>query len=86
MQSADEPTDTAPEQPPDTAARSPISVAILAAIACVPIVVATGFLTDRPADRSATTAIPGDISPLAFRGAFDAAPGQRSDLPMRAGY
>lgn len=81
MQSADEPTDIAARR----SSKSPISVALLAAVACVPIVVAAGFLTDRPAaNAQQAAAVPGDISPLALRGPFDA--DKRPTLPMRAGY
>ena len=63
-------------------ARSAISVALLAGVAFVPIVVAVGFLTDRPAPPS----VPGDISVLALRGVFDTTAGPRPALPARAGY
>ena len=83
---------TSPDRlPADAAAsrssRSSISVALLAGIACVPLVVAAGFLTDRPPEGSpALAAVPGDISVLALRGDLDAAPGGRPAVPMRAGY
>lgn len=82
MQSADEPTDGAARR----SSKSPISVALLAAIACVPIVVAAGFLTDRPAADGPQAAVPGDISPLALRGPFDATADKRPNLPLSAGY
>lgn len=69
--------------------RSPVSVALLAALACIPIVVAAGFLTDRRAEGASgatAAAVPGDISVLALRGRLDAAADRRPDLPVRAGY
>ena len=86
MHRADQPTETPPaaDAAGDRASRSPISVAILAGIACVPIVVAVGFLTDPAMRGTGATAVPGDISALALRGEFDA--GQRPAPPARAGY
>ncbi len=60
-----------------------MSVALLAAIACLPIVIAAGFLTDR---SPAVNAVPGDISVLALRGALDGATASRQGPPSRAGY
>ncbi|RYB03711.1 hypothetical protein [Lichenibacterium ramalinae] len=68
----------------ERSSRSPVSVAILAALAFVPVVVAAGFLTDTAAFRSA--AVPGDISVLALRGVFDGGPGERPPAPARAGF
>ena len=80
MQPADAVTD-APLA--DRSSRSPISVAILAAVACVPVVIAVGFLTET---ASPVLSVPGDISVLALRGMLDAAEPARPPLPMRAGY
>ena len=83
-------TDELPASDVETAAarssRSPVSVALLAAIACVPIVIATGFLADRSLPGSTAATLPGDISALALRGEFDAAPDRKPALPIRAGY
>jgi hypothetical protein len=86
MQRADEPTVEVSDAASCRSSRSPVSVAILAGIACVPIVVAAGFLTDRPAGGAATAVVPGDIAVLALRGPLDAAAPKRPDLPVRAGY
>lgn len=87
MQPADDPTVDAPDAASSRSSNSPISVAIMAGIACVPLVVAAGFLTDRaPMTPTAATAVPGDISVLALRGVVDAAADRRPDLPTRAGY
>ena len=86
MQSADEPTEIARDAASNRSSQSTISVAILAALACLPLVIAAGFLTDRSKEAVAAAAIPPDISPLALRGAFDAVPDRRQDSPMRAGY
>ncbi len=59
-------------------------MAILAAVACMPIVIAVGFLTE-PASPG-PIAVPGDISVLALRGGLDAAAERRPGLPRRAGY
>ncbi len=85
MQRADGPTAPLPaaEDADDRASRSPISVAIMAGIACIPIVVAAGFLTDRSTDAAA---VPGDISVLALRGQIDAPADRRPEMPARAGY
>ena len=85
MQRADEPTDDAPDIGSSRSSKNPISVAILAAVACVPIVVAAGFLIDRPTGDAVAAAVPGDISVLALRGQFDAAE-KRPPMPARAGY
>ena len=77
MQSAEEPRDAA-----DQASRNPISIAILAALAFVPLVVAAGFLTEHPA----TLMVPADISLLALRGVIDGGAADRPPLPSRAGY
>jgi hypothetical protein len=68
----------------ERSSRSPVSIAILAALAFVPVVVAAGFLTESPASRA--VAVPGDISVLALRGVFDGAPGERPPAPARAGF
>ena len=80
MQPADAATDVSLA---DRSSRSPVSVAILAAVACMPIVIAVGFLTEtaRPG-----LSVPGDISVLALRGMLDAAEPARAPSPMRAGY
>ena len=72
---------TAAPEPAIRASRSPISAALLAGIAFVPIVVAAGFLSD----RSEGPSVPGDISILALRGMLDGADA-RPDVPARAGY
>ena len=77
MQSAKEPRDET-----ERTSRNPISIAILAALAFVPIVVAAGFLTEHPA----TLVVPSDISLLAMRGAIDGGTAARPLLPARAGY
>jgi hypothetical protein len=61
--------------------RDTISVALLAGVAFMPIVVAVGFMTDRP-DRAS---VPGDISVAALRGALDGVPADRRP-PARAGF
>ena len=87
MQRAADLTDIVPAAGSCRSSNSPISVAILAGIACVPLVVAAGFLTDRPAEAPTTSAaVPSDISVLALRGELDAAADKRPSLPMRAGY
>ena len=87
MPRADEPTASASDAASSRSSNSPVSVAILAAVACLPLVVAVGFLTDRPTDgATAAVAVPGDISVQALRGNLDAAADKRPDLPMRAGY
>jgi hypothetical protein len=63
------------------APRNTISVALLAGVAFMPIVVAVGFMTDRPNGAS----VPGDISVAALRGALDGIPGERHP-PARAGF
>lgn len=68
----------------DRSSRSPVSVAILAALAFIPVVVAAGFLTETGAPRPA--AVPGDISVLALRGVFDGGPGEHAAAPARAGF
>ena len=78
MTSADEPTTGVTER----SSRSPISVAILAALAFMPIVVATGFLTGDPA---LTVSVPGDISLAALRGPLDREPDGRPGPPAGAG-
>ena len=80
MQGADEPID---DSRADRSSRSFISVAILAALAFMPIVVAAGFLTDR---RLPAVSVPGDISVLALRGMIDGAAASRPAPPARAGY
>ena len=65
---------------PERSSRSPISVALLAGIAFVPIVIAAGFLTDR-GDPS----LPGDITVAALRGALDRSPVERP-ASTRAGF
>ena len=77
MQSAEEPRDRT-----DQGSRNPISIAILAALAFVPVVVAAGFLTEHPT----TLAVPSDISLLAMRGAIDGGAPTRPQPPSRAGY
>ena len=67
---------------PSRPSRAAISVAMLAAVACTPIVVAVGFLTDRPK----TATIPGDISVLALRGGLDGADPDHAAFPIRAAY
>ncbi len=80
MPGAEEPRDdTGADPAPSTHS---ISVAILAALAFVPIVVAAGFLTEHPA----TLAVPADISVLALRGAIDGEAAARPPTPSRAGY
>ena len=82
MQPDDAPSEqTAAPEPAIRASRSPISVALLAAVACMPIVVAAGFLCDRPEAPS----VPNDISIVALRGVLDGA-GVRPETPGRAGY
>ena len=79
-----QPADAATDAPPaDRSSRSPISVAILAALACMPIVIAVGFLTET---ASPGASVPGDISVLALRGMLDAAEPARAPRPLRAGY
>ncbi len=80
MQGADDPMD---EDLADRSSRSSISVAILAALAFMPIVVAAGFLTDR---SGPTVSVPGDISVLALRGMIDGPAASRPAVPARAGY
>ena len=79
MRDADETTVDAPAHADARSSRSPLSVAILAAVACMPIVVAVGFLTDRPP----VPTVPGDISVLALRGVLDGGTDKR---PARARY
>ncbi len=88
MPRADDPMAPASDTASVRSSNSPVSVAILAAFACVPLVVAAGFLTDRPPEgATATAAVPGDISVLALRGELDAAAAdKRPNPPMRAGY
>ncbi len=65
------------------APRSRISVALLAGVAFIPIIVAVGFMTD----RSNRPSVPGDISVAALRGGLDAAPADRHPpVQARAGY
>ena len=79
-----QPADAATDVPfADRSSRSPISVAILAAVACMPVVIAVGFLTET---ASPGLSVPGDISVLALRGMLDVAEPARPLLPMRAGY
>ncbi len=78
MQNGEELSD---EARADRASRSPISVALLAAMAFVPVVVAAGFLTDRP-----SAAVPADISVLALRGMIDGGDAIHPATPARAGY
>lgn len=85
MQRADDPPVIAPDAASPRPSNNPISAALLAGLACMPLVIATGFLVDRPSDRE-TAAVPVDISVLALRGQFDAAPDRRPSLPARAGY
>lgn len=86
MPRADESTALPSAAASSHSSRSPISVAILAAVACVPLVVAAGFLTDRPPKgATAAIAVPNDISVLALRGEFATAD-KRPNPPMRAGY
>lgn len=84
MPRQDRETESQPQgQLQDRSSRSPVSVAILAALAFVPVVVAAGFLAETAASRSA---LPGDISVLALRGVLDGGPGERAAPPARAGY
>lgn len=85
MQRADDPPVIAPDAASPRPSNNPISAAILAGFACMPLVIATGFLVDRPSD-GATAAVPGDISVLALRGQFDAGLDRRPSPPARAGY
>ena len=82
MRDADETVVAAPAHADARSSRSPFSVAILAAVACMPIVVAAGFLTDRPTGPT----VPADISVLALRGVLDGGPDKRPEDPARAGY
>lgn len=68
-----------------------VSVALLAAVACMPIVIAIGFITDRTGEGAAgaagsVAALPSDISVLALRGGLDSAADRRPPVPVRAGY
>ena len=77
--------DRSPEEAlAERSSRSPVSVAILAALAFIPVVVAAGFLTETGASDPA--AVPGDISVLALRGVLDAGAGERAATPARAGF
>ena len=87
MPRADDPTAPVSGAASPRSSNSPVSVAILAAVACLPLVIAAGFLTDRaPEGATAAVAVPGDISVLALRGELDAAADKRPNPPMRAGY
>ena len=82
MQPDDAPPEpTAAPDPATGASRSSVSVALLAAVACMPIVIAAGFLSD----RSQAPSVPGDISIVALRGVLDGAVGLPA-APARAGY
>ncbi len=81
MQFDDAPPERTPAPEPAVGASwSPVSVALLAAVACMPIVVAAGFLSD----RSEAPSVPGDISIVALRGVLDGA-AARPEAPVRAG-
>lgn len=86
MHSTDDLSPVAADGSSARSSSSPVSVALLAAVACVPIVVAAGFILDRPAGGRETGAVPGDISALSLRGDLDTVPDRRPNPPMRAGY
>lgn len=71
MQRDDEPTDAASVQsgPAEAPRAGAISVALLATLALVPLVVAAGFLSDRGAPRASA---PDDFALMSLRGAMDA--------------
>ncbi len=77
MTTADAPPD---DHRPEGSSRSPISIAILAAVALMPVVIAAGFLTG-----GAGSGVPGDVAGLRLRGMLDAAD-TRPTIVLRSGY
>lgn len=81
MRLADEPIEIAQATPGESPRYGPISVALLAAIALVPIVVAVGFLSDRTGARGS---VPDDITVMSLRGALDGGADPHSSTHPRA--